>query len=170
MNKEINNQKVSLTELKNKFISKKYISAIFRQKGLKISSANNNEVLQKVSDYLVEETKKYTDALCMTAEKHEKKIINLKIAEHCFDMKYDELQSLSLPSRVFSSKLILRLVHQNDKRISGLEPAVLMLKKLLYRKALHVSEKTNQACAVSKRKIVTGQIMDLALQMVETNN
>lgn len=156
-------------ELAKKFISRKHLGSIFREKGLKVSGSNNNEVLNAISEYIIDELRTYIKELNQTTEKHLKKIITLNIAEDHFNLKYEEIESQSMPSRLFSSRFISKLVHNHEKRISGVEPVLDLIKKLLYRRILHLAEKTKQACLVSKRVIITKEVVDLALEMAESH-
>lgn len=165
------NQKPHLTEVKalDKFVSRKHLSAVFRNKKLKISNINDNATLNKVEEYLKTEANRLISELNTVTDSYLKKIITLPLAEQCFNIKYEELQAEIIPDRLFSSRYLINLIHKHHKKVSGLDPVIKMIEKLLHRKLLHLVEKTSQTCAVSKRVIVVPQLIDLALEMVSNN-
>lgn len=155
--------------LSEKFISKKHLAQIFRTKKLKISGANDHEVLRTISHYLIEELKAYINGVNQVADRYLKKVINLPIVEEYFNLKYEDFEGQKTPERLFSNRYILKLIHEKDKKVSKQDKTLEMVKKILYRKSLHISEKVSQACMVSKRVIMTEDIIKLALQMMDNS-
>lgn len=152
-----------------KFVSRKHLAAAFRTKDLKISNLNDNETLNKVESYLKTELQRLVRDLNNTADLEDKKIITLAIAEKCYNIKHSEESNSELSSRLFSSRYIVKQIHQYDKKVSNAEPVVELLEILLYKRLLHLVEKTHHVCAINRRIIIFPRMVDLAIEMVSVN-
>ena len=149
-----------------KVFTKKYIAQAFRAKDLMLSS--KEPVLQLIISHLTNKLEHLLDKIVLSATEANRTIINLNLLEYALNTKYEELV-VDLPPRIFSGKYMAVCIREKGKMVSNMEPVLPMLKKVLFKKLLLLVEKSAYACKISKKVIITKDLMNLALEMADGN-